>query len=91
MFNTNMDSLFDDSSIYQLVDTDTNGSLGHVENDSGTSVVTLVRHTLVDGRVGKNINVVTDLDVHQVLREMDGTMLAMFLREHVARTRPDTK
>jgi hypothetical protein len=54
-------------------------------------VVSLVGHTLVDGRIGENVHIVTHLDVHQVLGEVDRSMLAMFLREHVARTRPNSK
>ena len=47
-------------------------------------------HTLVDGRIGKDVYVVTDLDVHHVLAEMNGSLLPEFLGKHVARTRSDT-
>jgi len=86
-----MDTLLEDTSVHHLVDTDTNGRLGHVEDDTGAAVVVLVGHTLVDGRVGKDIDVVTNLDGEEVLGEVGQSMLAEFLREHVARTRADSE
>ena len=53
-------------------------------------MVSLVRHTLVDGGIGKDIDVITDLDLHQVLRKVDWSMLPEFLGKHVARTRSGT-
>ena len=91
MLDTDVNSLFNDSSIDKLVDTDTNGCLGDVKDNSGTSMVELVWHTPVDGGVGKDIYVVAHLDAHQVLGHVDGSMLAKFLREHVARTRPNSE
>lgn len=91
VLNANMNTLFDNSSIDQLVDTYTDGRLRNIEDDSSSSVVSLVGHTLVDRGIGENINIVTNLDLHQVLGKMNGTMLAKFLREHVSRTRSDTK
>ena len=41
----------------------------------------------MDGGIGKNINVISDLDFHQVLRKVDWSMLPEFLGKHVARTR----
>ena len=87
MLNTNMDTLLKDTSVNLLVDTDTDGRLGYVENDTGTSVVVLVGHTLVDGRVGEDINVVTNLDGEHVLGEVGHAMLPELLGKHVARTR----
>jgi hypothetical protein len=86
-----MDTLFENSSVDQLVDTNTDGTLGDVENNSSSSVVSLVGHTLVNTRIGKDINVVTDLDGHQVLGQVDGTMLPVLLGKHVARTRSGSK
>ena len=87
VLNSDMNTLFDDASVDQLVDTDSNSGLGDVEDNSGASVVSLVGHTLVDGRIGKDVYVVTDLDVHHVLTEMNGSLLPEFLGKHVARTR----
>lgn len=91
MFDADVNSLFDDPSVDKFVDTDTNSTLGNVENNSGASVVTLVWHTLVNGGVGENVNVVSNLDLHQVLREIWESMLAKFLREHMTRTRPGSE
>lgn len=91
VLNANMNTLFENSSVDQLVHTHTDGRLGNVENDSSSSVVSLVGHTLVDGRIGKDVHVVTNLDFHQVLGKVDGTIFPELLGKHVARTRPDTK
>ena len=91
MLNTNMDALLKNASVDELVHTNTDGRLGHVENDTSAAVVVLVRHTLVDGRVGKDIDVVTDLDGEHVLGEVGHAMLPELLGEHVARTRTDTE
>ena len=87
VLDTDMDTLLEDASIDVLVHTNTNSGLGNVENDTGTSVVVLVGHTLVDGRVGKDIDVVTNLHGHEVLGEVGHTMLPELLGKHVARTR----
>ena len=87
MLDADMDTLLNDAAIDELVDTDTYGALGDVKDDSGPAVVTLVRHTLVDGGVGKDVDIVSDLDVHQVLRQMNRSVLTELLGKHVARTR----
>mmetsp|Transcript_17539 Transcript_17539/g.26550 ORF Transcript_17539/g.26550 Transcript_17539/m.26550 type:complete len:92 (-) Transcript_17539:81-356(-) len=86
MFDAYMDTLLNDTSIDELVDTYTYRGLGNVENDSGASMVMLVGHTLVDGRVGEDINVVTNLDVHQVLRKGGKSMMTELLGEHMPGT-----
>ena len=90
VFDSDMDSLLDDTSIHELVHTDADGALGNVEDDAGTAVVVLVGHALVDGGVGEDIYVIADLDREEVLREVGHAMLPEFLGEHVARTRTDT-
>lgn len=87
VLNTNMDTLLKDTSVNVLVHTNTNGRLGNIENDTGASVVVLVGHTLVDGRVGKDVNVVTDLHGEEVLGKVGHAMLPELLGKHVARTR----
>ncbi len=49
-----------------LVDADTQRGLGHVEYDPGPAVVVLEGHTLVDGRVA------LDVDVVAALKKEDG-------------------
>ena len=87
VLDSNMNTLFDDASVDQLVDTDSDSRLGDIEDDSGASVVSLVGHTLVDGWIGKDVDVVSDLDVHQVLAQVNGAVLPEFLGKHVARAR----
>ena len=91
MLNADMNSLFNDSSIDQLVDTDPDGCLGYVKDNTGTSVVELVWHTSVDRGVGKNVHVITHLDALQVLGHVGKTALAELLGKHVARTRSDSE
>ena len=45
----------------------------------------------MNGWVGENVNVVSDFDVHEVLRETGETVLTVFLGEHVARAGADTE
>ncbi len=60
--NSDVELLAKDAAVDLLVDSDTDGTLGHVENNSGTSVVVLERHTLVDGRIHFNVDIVSSLD-----------------------------
>lgn len=87
VLNAYMNTLLDDASIDELVHTNTNSGLGNVEDDTSTSMVVLVWHTLVDGRVSEDIDVVTDLNREEVLGEVGHTMLPELLGKHVARTR----
>lgn len=91
VLNTDMDTLLKNTSINELVDTNTDSRLGHVEDNSSSSVVTLVWHTLVDGWISENVDIVTNLDLHQILRKVDRSVLTVFLGEHVARTRSCTE
>jgi hypothetical protein len=63
--NSDVDSLGEDSAVDFLVDDDTDGSLVHVEHNTGAAVVVLERHTFVDGRVNLDVNIVTSLEVSQ--------------------------
>jgi hypothetical protein len=42
----------------------------------------LERHTLVDGRVAEDVDVITHLYRHEVLRKIGQTMLTVFLLKH---------
>ena len=87
VLDSNVNALLDDAAVDHLVDADADGGLGDVEDDTGASVVRLVGHALVDGGIGEDVDVVTYLDVHQVLRQVDGSVLPKFLGKHVARAR----
>jgi len=65
MRNGDVDSLGEDSAVDFLVDDDADGSLVHVEHNTGAAVVVLERHTLVDGRVNLDVNIVASLEVSQ--------------------------
>ena len=87
VLDADVDALLEDAAVDELVHTDTDGGLGNVEDDTGAAVVVLVGHTLVDGGISEDVNVVTDLDGHHVLGEVDGSLLPEVLGEHVAGTR----
>ena len=91
VLDTNMDTLLKDASVDILVHTNTDGRLGNIEDDTGTSVVVLVGHTLMDTGVGENINVIADLHGKHVLGEGGQAMLPELLGKHVARTRTDSE
>mmetsp|Transcript_1863 Transcript_1863/g.4467 ORF Transcript_1863/g.4467 Transcript_1863/m.4467 type:complete len:225 (+) Transcript_1863:51-725(+) len=88
VFDAHVDTLLNDAAVDQFVDPNADGRLGDVEDDSRPTVVTLVGHALVDGRIGKDIDVIAHLDLHQVLRQVDRSVLTEFLGKHVTRTRP---
>lgn len=71
VLSSNVNSLLDESSVDGLVDLDTDGSWVHVEDLTGSSVVEVVWETLLDGRVGHDSHVVTDLQVSQVSADVD--------------------
>ena len=86
MFDPYMNTLLDDTSVNKLVNTYSYSGLGYIENDSGTSVVMLVGHTPVDGGVGEDINVITNLYLHHVLRKGGKSVLTELLGKHVPGT-----
>jgi hypothetical protein len=87
VLDADVDALLEDAAVDELVHTDTDGGLCNVEDDAGAAVVVLVGHTLVNGGVSEDVNVVADLDGHHVLGEVDGSLLPEVLGKHVARAR----
>lgn len=62
---SNVQVLSDDSAVDLLVNSDTNGSLGDVEHNTGSAVVVLEGHTLVNGGINLDVNVVSSLEESQ--------------------------
>jgi len=61
VLNAHMDSLVDVSVSDLLEDFDSDGTAGNVPDTSGSTVVELEGHTLVDVGIGLNVNNITDL------------------------------
>ena len=78
-----VDSLLDDAVSDLLVHLHTHSSLGHIEHHTSASMVTLEGHTLVDGTVGDDIDVVTILVASHVGGERNHSVLAEVSLEHV--------
>lgn len=91
VLDSDVNSLLNDPAVHELIHADPDRRLGHVEDDSRASVVALVGHALVDARVGEDVHIVAHLDVHQVLAQVDRSMLPELLGKHVARPRSDTE
>ena len=81
-----VDSLLDDAVSDLLVHLHTHSSLGHIEHHTSASMVTLEGHTLVDGTVGDNIDVVTILVASHVGGERNHSVLAEVSLEHMTST-----
>jgi hypothetical protein len=67
VLDAHVDALLEDASVDELIDAHAHGHLRYVEDDAGASVVVLVGHALVYGRVGEDVHVITDLHGHEVL------------------------
>ena len=86
VLHTNVNSLLDDAVSHLLVHLHTHRGLGDVEHDSSASVVSLEGHTLVDGSVGLNVNVVSILVTTHVSGERNHSVLAEISLEHMTST-----
>ena len=73
MLNMNMYSLPHNSSVYLFVHLDTNHSFCDVLDNTSASMVELVRHTLVDGTIHLDVDIITDSVGAKVSGEMDIT------------------
>ena len=69
-----------------FVDFNTDGSLGDVPDTTGTTVVELVRHTLVDRTVHFHIDVIADLEGPEVSGQWNCTLLPEPPREQIPRS-----
>lgn len=91
MFDTEIHPLLEVAVAYNLVDNDTDSMGSDVVDNASPSVVVFVRHTLLLGGVGLDIDDVTNAVVDEVCRHFDGAMVLEAPLEHVARTRAVTE
>jgi len=76
VLDSDVDSLHQDTVADGLGDLDTDGLGANVPHTTGSAVVKLVRHTLLDGSVGLDVNIVTELVGGQVGGQMVGAGLS---------------
>ena len=84
MLNSEMDSLRENASSNSLVADDSDGVGGDIENSSGSSVIVLVGHTLVDATVGDDVDVISLPVGGHDSGEGDGSLLAEGLGEETS-------
>ena len=91
MLNTEVDTLLHVSVSDNLVNDNSDGRRSNVVDDTGTTVVVLVRHTLLLSGVGLDVDDISDLVDLEVGRERDHTLALEVTLEHVARTSAETE
>lgn len=84
VFDSDMNSLGDDSISDLFVDDDSDGSGVNVEDSTGAAVVVLIGHTLVDGSIDDDVDDISDLVGSQGLRDVNGSMCSESLSEFVS-------
>lgn len=87
VLNTEVDTLLEVSVTNNLVDDDTNRGLGDVVDDTSSTLVPLVWHTLLDSTVTLDIDNVADLVGLHVSGQWNDTILLEVPLEHVTSTR----
>ena len=91
VFNSEVDTLLHVSVSNDLVNDDTNRGRGNVVNDTGSTVVVLVRHTLLLSGVGLDVDDISNSVDLQVGRQGDHTLVLEVTLEHVARASAETE
>jgi len=72
----------------RLGDHHTQGSVGHIENATGTTVVVFVGHTRMDGSIGFDVDDVSDLVDLQQRRDGRHAIFTEWPSEHVPSSPP---
>ena len=84
MLDSDVNSLGDDSASVLLVDDNSDGVLSDIEDAAGLTVVELMRHALVDGTVGNNVNeVALTVGLHD-LGKVHGAVVSEALAKEVS-------
>jgi len=83
MLDSHMNPLLQDPSVDKFIYSYTDSRLSYIEYNTSTTMVMFVGHTLVDGWVCKDVNIVTHFDREEVPREVDWTVLAEFFGKHM--------
>ena len=73
-----------------FVDFNSDGALGDVPDAAGAAMVELVRHTLVNGSVHLDVNVLSDFVGPEIGRQRDGSALPEASGERVPRPSPES-
>ena len=84
MFNSDVESLGDDSVSNLLVDNDSQSSWVDVENSTSSAVVVLVWHGFVNSTIDNDIDDVTNFVGGEVFRHSDGSVASESLLEFVS-------
>ena len=84
MLDSDVESLGDDSVSDLLVDDDAQSSRVDVEDGTGSAVVILVWHALVNGTVADDINDISDLVGGEVFSHSNGSVASESLLEFVS-------
>mmetsp|Transcript_2985 Transcript_2985/g.4827 ORF Transcript_2985/g.4827 Transcript_2985/m.4827 type:complete len:109 (+) Transcript_2985:593-919(+) len=90
MLDANMDTLAEVATTNPLVNFDANGALSDVPNAASLALVPFVGHTLVDGTIDLNINIVTEFVGAEVGGEGNKTVVAETPGEGVPRLGAET-
>ena len=91
VLNTEMETLGDNAAIDALVDNDTNGVPGNIEDLAGLTLVELVGHTTLATAVSNHINVISLLEDGEEVLQTNGTVLTVGLGEQISSASSKTK
>lgn len=88
MLDADRNTLFEQARTYTLVDNDAKSRFGYVEDNTRLAMIKLVWHSLVDGTIGLDVNIVTHFVWDHVCRKVyRSSVLAEATGKHVTRAR----